>query len=141
MQNKPVNILLVEDDEVDIKNIRRALARNNMHNDVFTASNGENALHLLREKVIPSPLVILLDLNMPKMDGIEFLAELRKDPMLKPISVVVMSTSSQEDDKLAAYKYNVSGYIVKSMDNEQFMESVDALRRFWSVCSYPEYTS
>lgn len=139
MQKKPVNILLVEDDEVDIKNIRRALIRHNMHNEVFTANDGENALQLLRRKKVPSPMVILLDLNMPKMNGIEFLAELRKDPQLNMLSVVVMSTSSQESDKLAAFQYNVAGYIVKSMDNEQFMESVEALKRFWSVCSYPEY--
>ncbi|MES2689904.1 MAG: response regulator [Bacteroidota bacterium] len=138
MDNKMVNILLVEDDEVDVRNIKRAFAKNKMKNPVYMAPNGESALDLLRQDKIPSPRVILLDLNMPRMGGIEFLAEIRKDKALKNIQVIVMSTSFQEKDKADAYKHHVAGYIVKSMDNEKFIKSIAALNNFWQVCSYPE---
>lgn len=138
MESKMVNILLVEDDEVDVRHIKRAFTKNKMKNHVYTASNGESALNLLRHGKIPSPRVILLDLNMPRMGGIEFLAEIRRDEELKDLQVVVMSTSAQEKDKADAFKHHVAGYIVKSMDNEKFIQSIAALNNFWQVCSYPE---
>lgn len=138
MKHKMVNILLVEDDEVDLLNIKRAFAKNKMKNPVYSASNGELALELLRNGAIPSPRVILLDLNMPRMSGMEFLAEIRRDKMLDSLQVIVISTSNEEKDKADAFKHHVAGYILKSIDNEKFTRSIAALHHFWQVCSYPE---
>src|SRR5690606_23392536 len=106
-----VNILLVEDDEVDIMNVQRAFKKNRITNALYITRNGLEALELLRGKggqvVSPLPKIILLDINMPKMGGIEFLQELRKDEKLKSLSVFVMTTSNEDKDKIAAYNLNV----------------------------------
>ncbi|MDP2187834.1 MAG: response regulator [Sphingobacteriaceae bacterium] len=121
--HKLINILLVEDDEVDVMNIKRAFKKNNITNPLFRAINGLEALAMLRgedgvDPIVPLPKIILLDLNMPKMGGIEFLKVLRTDERLAGISVFVMTTSNEDRDKVEAYKLNVAGYILKplSMD-------------------------
>src|SRR5687768_14871095 len=100
-----VNILLVEDDEVDIMNVQRAFRKNNINNPLFITRNGIEALEVLQGKnpsmIIPSPRVILLDINMPRMGGIEFLREMRKISELRSVSVFVMTTSNEESDKIA----------------------------------------
>ncbi len=138
MEDKKLNILLVEDDEVDVMNVQRAFKKNNIRNPLFCASNGLEALEMLRGKdgkssVIPDGRrLILLDLNMPKMGGIEFLQQLRADPALSTIPVVILTTSNQDCDRMDAYKLNVAGYILKPVTFGNFVEMMDALNRYWT---------
>ena len=136
-----INFLLVEDDEVDIKNVQRAFKKNNINNSLFVAGNGEEALEMLRGNgnppIIPAPQVILLDLNMPKMGGLEFLQELRKDPRFKSLSVFVLTTSDEERDKIAAYNFNIAGYILKPIEFGQFMDTIKILDAYWTLCEFP----
>lgn len=141
MSERLLTILLVEDDEVDIMNVKRAFKKNNILNPLHIAHNGLEALDMLRgnpeagiEKVSPAPKVILLDLNMPKMGGLEFLKEIRKDPVLKSISVFVMTTSDEESDKFTAYDLNVAGYIIKPLSFERFVQAVSILDHYWKLC-------
>ena len=141
MNERLLTILLVEDDEVDIMNVKRAFKKNNILNPLHIAHNGLDALAMLRgnaeqgiEKITPTPKVILLDLNMPKMGGLEFLKELRSDPALKSISVFVMTTSDEESDKFTAYNLNVAGYIIKPLSFESFVQAVSILDHYWKLC-------
>lgn len=136
-----INILLVEDDEVDIMNVQRAFRKNKISNPLFVVNNGLEALDALLGKQqgdpIPTPGIILLDINMPKMGGIEFLVELRKRPSIKSISVFVMTTSNEESDKVAAYNLNVAGYILKPLSFEGFANAVATLNAYWNLCEMP----
>ena len=141
MSNQLLHILLVEDDEVDIMNVKRAFKKNKIQNPLHIANNGLQALAMLKgkeeegiKKLSPLPKVILLDLNMPKMGGLEFLQEIRKDPELKILSVFVMTTSDEESDKFAAYNLNVAGYILKPLSFERFVEAVSILNHYWTLC-------
>jgi CheY-like chemotaxis protein len=135
-----LNILLVEDDEVDVMTVQRAFKKGNITNPLYLASNGLEALAMLRglpgqPYLLPADRrIILLDLNMPKMNGIEFLRELRADPKLKNIPVVVLTTSSEEQDLMHAYNLNVAGYIVKSVDFSVFIERMVTLNKYWALC-------
>lgn len=136
--NSLVSVLLVEDDEVDIMNVQRAFKKNNITNMLHIARNGIEALDIYKNKeVLPIPKVILLDINMPKMGGIEFLQEVRKDPILKSLSVFVMTTSNEESDKVAAYNLNVAGYILKPLSFESFVSAVATLNHYWKLCERP----
>ena len=142
MKNQTVNILLVEDDDVDAMSVKRAFKKTNISNPLFHAGNGLEALDMLRgsngvEKIIPKPRIILLDLNMPRMNGIEFLRELRADPELHDISVVVLTTSNEERDKVAAYNLNVAGYILKPVEPGRFIEAVGTLNLYWNLIELP----
>lgn len=134
MTQRLVNILLVEDDEVDVMNVKRAFSKNNIKNPLFVAGNGVEALELLEDKIIPLPKIIILDINMPKMNGIEFLKVLRENERLKNISVFVMTTSNEDSDKIKAYNLNVAGYILKPLSFEKFVSSVSTLNNFWQLC-------
>jgi len=138
-----INILLVEDDEVDIMNVQRAFKKNKITNPLFIARNGLEALTLLRgdnsQRMVPLPKIVLLDINMPKMGGIEFLNEIRKHPELRSISVFVMTTSNEESDKIAAYDLNVAGYILKPLSFEGFSSAVAILNHYWHLCEMPQH--
>ncbi|MBL6446968.1 response regulator [Fulvivirga sp. 29W222] len=139
VQNKRLHILLVEDDEVDIRNVERAFKKNHIANPLHIARNGLEALDMLKgnngvARLDPLPKVILLDLNMPKMGGLEFLQAIRNDPDLKSISVFVMTTSDEESDKFAAYNLNVAGYILKPLSFERFVKAVSILNHYWTLC-------
>ncbi|MFV5701987.1 response regulator [Flavobacterium sp. XS2P12] len=134
MTQRLVNILLVEDDEVDVMNVKRAFSKNNIKNPLFVAGNGVEALEMLNDKIIPLPKIIILDINMPKMNGIEFLKALRENERLKNISVFVMTTSNEDSDKIKAYNLNVAGYILKPLSFEKFVSSVSTLNNFWQLC-------
>ncbi len=142
MEGSIVDILLVEDDEVDVMNVQRAFKKNHIKHNLHVAGNGLEALALLRgddktPKLTPRPKIILLDLNMPKMNGIEFLQALRKDPELKPISVFVLTTSGEERDIIAAHQHNVAGYILKPIELESFIQALATLDRYWSLIEMP----
>lgn len=142
MRDGDVSILMVEDDEVDIMNVQRAFKKHNITNALHIAHNGEEALAMLRgidtSKLIPMPKVILLDINMPKMNGLEFLDEIRKDNQLRMLSVFMLTTSIDEQDRFKAFEKNVAGYIVKPVDTKVFMEAVRVLGLFWSLSEYPK---
>ena len=136
--DKMTNILLVEDDEVDVMNVRRAFKKNNIANPLHVASNGIEALELLRGPAMPRDRrLVLLDLNMPRMNGIEFLRELRADPALRPTPVVVLTTSNEERDRVEAYNLNVAGYIVKPVTLMNFVETMATLNKYWTLCELP----
>ena len=142
MPDKMMNILLVEDDEVDVMNVQRAFKKNNITNPLFFASNGLEALSILRgsnaKKTIPQARrIILLDLNMPKMNGIEFLRVLRADEQLQSIPVIVLTTSNEDKDKVEAYKLNVAGYILKPVTFSSFVETVATMNKYWSLVEIP----
>ncbi len=133
-----VNILLVEDDDVDVLNVRRAFAKHNITNPVFTAGNGVEALEMLRNGSVPrSRRIVLLDLNMPMMNGIEFLRALRADPELRLTPVVVLTTSNDERDRTEAYNLNVAGYILKPVTFMNFGEVMATLNRYWALVELP----
>ncbi len=139
MNDTTIGIMLVEDDQVDQMTVKRAFKQNKVANPLYCAENGEEALAMLRgdgiEKVAPK--IILLDLNMPKMGGIEFLEELRSDPNLKKITVFVLTTSQADEDIIATSKYNVAGYIVKPVSFDSFREAVKILDAYWALCEFP----
>jgi len=142
IEGKMTNILLVEDDEVDVMNVQRAFKKNNITNPLYFATNGLEALIMLRGDGNPPSLprerrMILLDLNMPKMNGIEFLRELRADPALKPIPVIVLTTSNEDRDKVEAYNLNVAGYILKPVTFSNFVEAVGTLNKYWTLSEMP----
>ena len=141
MIGSAVTILLVEDDIVDTMAIRRSFRDLKIANPVVEAHNGIEALDSLRglsgcEKV-PSPCLVLLDLNMPRMDGIEFLTELRADPLLQHTLVFVMTTSAAEEDLAKAYDKNVAGYILKHRAGRSFLDSIAMLEHYWRVIEFP----
>ncbi len=133
-----LNILLVEDDEVDVLNVRRAFQKNHITNPLFVAPNGVEALEQLRGHAIPRDRrIVLLDLNMPKMNGIEFLTELRQDPELKSTPVVVLTTSNDERDRIEAYNLNVAGYLLKPVTFSNFCEVMTTLNKYWALVELP----
>lgn len=137
MENQMLNLLLVDDDEVDVMNVRRAFKKNNITNPLYVARDGLEALRMLRgegETTLPKQRrLILLDLNMPKMSGIEFLKELRADAALKSIPVIVLTTSNEDSDKVDAYNLNVAGYILKPVTFTNFVEAVATLNKYWTL--------
>lgn len=136
-----VNILLVEDDEIDVMAVKRAFRELKIANPLYEASDGVEALELLRNangKSVPRPYIILLDLNMPRMGGIEFVKELRADPALKSSIVFVMTTSAAEEDRINAYNLNVAGYVLKHSPGHSFIEAVAMLEHYWRIVEFPE---
>ncbi len=138
MNNEQVNILLVEDDEVDVMTVKRAFRQNHITNPLFVASDGAEALEQLRGNELPKGRrIVLLDLNMPRMNGIEFLQELRSDKELAATPVVVLTTSNDDQDKVKAYNLNVAGYLVKPVTFTNFCELMVALNKYWSLVELP----
>jgi CheY-like chemotaxis protein len=141
MENKQIGILHVEDDAVDAMVMERALKKLEMNYVLYQARNGLDALDMLRgtngkEKIEPAPRIILLDINMPKMNGIEFLRELRTDKELKPISVFIMTTSNDERDRTDAFALNVAGYMIKPITLESYTTIVSTLNDFWQLTEF-----
>ena len=138
MDDRELNILLVEDDQVDVMNVQRAFKKNDIRNPLWIAGNGVEALDKLRSGEIPlSRLLVLLDLNMPRMNGIEFLRHLRADGELRQLPVVVLTTSDDERDRVEAYHLNVAGYIVKPVTFVNFCDAMATLNRYWSLVEMP----
>jgi CheY-like chemotaxis protein len=135
---KMLNILLVEDDQVDVMNVKRAFDKNRIGNPLYVAEDGIRALEILRGSGMPRDRrIVLLDLNMPRMNGIEFLKELRADPDLHMTPVVVLTTSDDERDKINAYNLNVAGYLLKPVTFANFVEVMAALNKYWTLVEFP----
>jgi CheY-like chemotaxis protein len=133
-----LNILLVDDDEVDVMTVKRAFAKANIANQVFVATDGIEALELLRTDGIPTHRrLVLLDLNMPRMNGIEFLHEVRRDPALQTLTVVVLTTSNEDRDRVEAYQLNVAGYLVKPVTFHSFADVMATLNKYWTLMEMP----
>jgi CheY-like chemotaxis protein len=128
------NVVLVEDDEIDIINFQRACKKNQLDLDLHLAADGIEGLELLRGNRLPRERrLVLLDLNLPRMSGLEMLRELRSDPALRSIPVVVLTTSGEERDLRAAYDLNAAGYLIKPSVSSEFVDLVAALARYWSL--------
>ncbi len=131
-------LLLIEDDRVDQITVRRALKDINVTNLLIIVSNGEEALEFLRNEKNEKPSIILLDLNMPKMNGIEFLKVAKQDNSLKRIPVVVLTTSKQDQDKIESFNLGVAGYMVKPVDYIQFVDVIRTINMYWTLSELPE---
>jgi CheY-like chemotaxis protein len=117
--------------------VKRALKDLNIQKPLVCAANGEEALEYLQNNDNSKPYIILLDLNMPKMNGIEFLQFIKADEIMKKIPVVVLTTSSQYQDIDECYKFGVAGYIVKSVDYVEFTKTINTLNEYWTLSRLP----
>jgi CheY-like chemotaxis protein len=133
--NKP--ILLVEDDRVDIMTIIRALKEIRVDNPLVSKENGEDALAHLQNPANERPCIILLDLNMPIMNGIEFLQKIKQDNSLKRIPVVVLTTSEEQQDKVNSFNLGVAGYMAKPVDYQQFVAMMRSIDLYWTISEMP----
>ena len=130
MKHKKV-ILLVEDDAVDVMTVKRAFKHLEIKNPLEVAENGEVALEWLNANRDELPCLILLDLNMPRMNGIEFLKNVKQDPQLKMIPVVVLTTSEDQQDRIESFKLSVAGYMVKSYSYPKFLNVISSINNYW----------
>ncbi len=132
---RPINILLVEDNEGDVFLVKKAFEKAKIMNVIYAASDGEMAMQMLKRQSgysdFPKPDIILLDINMPKMDGRQVLADLKADPDLCRIPVIVLTSSEAEEDVKQSYDLQASGYIVKPINLLKFQEVVTAIEDFW----------
>lgn len=134
---KPASILLVEDDDIDAMSVQRAFQRMKIANPIVRAKDGVEALDILLKGRIEQPYLILLDLNMPRMGGLELLDTIRNNPQLESSVVFVLTTSKDDEDKIKAYKHHVAGYIVKEKLDEGFEQLVKMLDHYWRLVELP----
>ena len=135
---KNKKILLVEDDKIDVMTVKRALREINVTNSVEVAGNGEEGLEILRSSAKDKPCIILLDLNMPRMNGMEFLHHIKSMDEFKRIPVVVLTTSKEERDKIESFNLGVAGYMAKPVDYQQFVEVIRTINLYWTLSEIPE---
>ena len=133
--SKVVHILLVEDDEVDVRALRWAFNKLKIANPLTVANDGVEALELL--KAMPRPYLIITDINMPRMNGIELLRSIREDEQLRDSIVFVLTTSNDEQDKIDAYNLNVAGYMLKSDMGSSFTRAIGLIDNYWKVVEFP----
>ena len=134
---REVSLLVVEDDDIDATALKRALQKLKLLNPIYRAKDGLEAIELLRAGHIPAPYIILLDLNMPRMNGLEFLEELRSDPHLTHSIVFVLTTSKSDEDIIAAYREHVAGYLLKQRMDNDFLQVVGLLNHYWRIIELP----
>lgn len=141
INNKQVTILLVEDDDGDAKAVKRAFQKAKIANPILRAEDGVEALEILNhqheQKKLASPYILLVDLNMPRMGGIELIENLRKDPKLSRSLAFILTTSKREEDKDAAYDLNVAGYITKEEAGQDFLKLAQMMDYFWRIVELP----
>lgn len=141
VKTKPLNILLVEDDDGDAKAVTRAFNKAKVANPIIRAYDGIEALEILRgengHEKPSAPYILLLDINMPRMDGIQVLKELRADSDLQKTIVFVLTTSKSDQDKSQAYGFNVAGYIVKEDAGADFLSLIDLIDNYWRLVELP----
>jgi CheY-like chemotaxis protein len=138
MTHTPIRILLVEDSPTDVELTREALAEARIANELTVARDGVEALEILRDSGSARPDLVLLDLNLPRLSGIEVLREVKDDPQLRTIPIVVLTTSRADEDVLEAYRNHVNAYVRKPVDFDEFMEKIRTIERFWfSIVTLP----
>jgi two-component system, chemotaxis family, response regulator Rcp1 len=140
---KPIEILLVEDNPGDARLTREALSMSKIQNNLHHARDGEEAMRFLRRQgafaEVPQPDLILLDLNLPKRDGREVLEDIKRDPLLMHVPVVILTSSQAEEDILRAYRLHANCFITKPVDLEQFIKVVGSIEQFWfTIVKLPE---
>ncbi|MCG3206957.1 MAG: Response regulator rcp1 [Anaerolineae bacterium] len=138
----PIEILLVEDNPGDVRLTIEALKDGRVQNNLHVAKDGVEAMAFLRHErqyaAVPTPDLILLDLNLPKKDGRQVLAEIKTDPVLKRIPVVILTTSEAEVDILKTYELHANSYITKPVDLDQFIKVIRSIKEFWlTVVKFP----
>jgi CheY-like chemotaxis protein len=129
---KNLKILLIEDDVIEVMKLNRAVSSLNLNHKIIEAINGEDALTLLENKD-ELPHIILLDLNMPKVSGIEFLNILKTDDVLRYIPAIILTTSNNKKDLLECYKLGIAGYILKPLRYEDYVSKIEKLLAYWSI--------
>ncbi|ALJ06472.1 transcriptional regulator [Pseudalgibacter alginicilyticus] len=127
-----LKILLIEDDMIEIMKLNRAVSSLKLNHKIIEANNGEHALKIL-EKKEDLPDIILLDLNMPKINGIEFLGILKKDDVLKYIPTIILTTSNNQKDLLECYRIGIAGYVLKPLKYEDYVSKIEKLLAYWSI--------
>jgi len=130
---KKLSILLIEDDMIEIMKFNRTLSSLELDHNIIEAKNGEQALQILEDKKDSLPDIILLDLNMPKISGIEFLSILKKDSQLKYIPTIILTTSNNEKDLVECYKIGIAGYVLKPLKYEDYVSKIESLLNYWSI--------
>ena len=130
-------ILLIEDDSIDVMTVKRAIKDLDITNEVVHSVNGEEALKYLKNQSNEEPSVILLDLNMPRMNGIEFLEVVKADQTLRKIPVVVLTTSKNEKDVIESFELSVAGYMVKPADYKMFVKTIRVINQYWTLSEMP----
>ncbi len=137
-----IKILLVEDDDIDAKAVTRGFKKLKLLNPIVRATNGQEALDILNgkdgEASIIKPYIVLLDLNMPIMGGLEFLSHIRDDDNLQDAVIFVLTTSQADSDRVSAYKKHIAGYILKSNVGDGFKNVIDLIDQFWRVVLLPK---
>lgn len=138
---REVRILLVEDDEVDVMRVERGFRQSRIANEIIRARDGIEALEILRgaggQARLESPFLVLLDISLPRMTGLEFLTELRADEYLRTTVVFVLTTSKSDEDRLAAYRHNVAGFMFKGEAGKEFVKAMEMLECYWRVVELP----
>ena len=136
--SEDVTLLLIEDDDIDAMTVERSFIKQRIANKVVRAYDGIEALEMLKNGMVKRPLVILLDLQMPRMGGIEFLKIIRADENLADLVVFVLTTSKSESDMLSSYSQHIAGYFVKGEVGEKFLGIVDVLESYWKIVHLPK---
>ncbi|MBO6515847.1 MAG: response regulator [Bacteroidia bacterium] len=129
-------ILLLEDDLVDVMTIKRGIAQLGINNECVVKSNGEEGLEYL-EACNELPGIIFLDINMPKMNGIEFLKQIKTNAKWAQIPVVVLTTSKDQQDKEDTFQLGIAGYMIKPVDYDEFKQMLDAIMQYWKLSEHP----
>jgi CheY-like chemotaxis protein len=129
---KTINILLIEDDLIEVMKLKRATGSLNLNHKITEANNGEEALNLLKQKD-NLPDIILLDLNMPKINGIEFLRILKADERLRYIPTIILTTSNNQRDLLECFEIGIAGYVLKPLKYEDYVSKIEKLLAYWSM--------
>ena len=127
-----LKVLLIEDDTIEVMKLNRATSSLNLNHQIIEANNGEVALELLKDHSA-LPDIILLDLNMPKVNGIEFLRILKNDDRLKYIPTIILTTSNNQKDLLECYKIGIAGYVLKPLKYEDYVSKIEKLLAYWSM--------
>jgi CheY-like chemotaxis protein len=142
IKTKPVNILLVEDDTIDVKAFQRAMKKLKIGNPVHVCSDGVEAYEHLQQafkgNALEAPSLAILDINMPRMNGIELLQKIRDDKRMRHLVVFMLTTSNDDQDKFEAYNLNVAGYMLKSDMGNSFIRAVELVDNYWRVVEFPD---
>jgi len=129
---KNLNVLLIEDDTIEVMKLNRTISKLQLNHTIIEANNGDDALKILNQNE-GLPDIILLDLNMPKINGIEFLSILKKDEKLKHIPTIILTTSNNKNDLHECYKIGISGYVLKPLKYDEYVSKVEKVLSYWSI--------
>ena len=131
MSEKKLKILLIEDDQIEVMKLKRTIKKLDMNHELVEAQNGEDALEILKSKT-NLPDIIFLDLNMPKINGLEFLKILKSGPILRYLPTIILTTSNNRKDVLACYDIGVAGYILKPLKYNDYTNKIEKILSYWS---------